>query len=230
MFVLFGIGHGVGILITLGWAALLYVISGKDTKLNRLFSRVSGVVLLSFYFIFAATRIGQGTFDPVYHLPLQISNLILIWTGLSLLFNRKIWYVLTIFWALPGAIASVTFPVINNTFPHTDYIFFWVSHAVLLGFVVFLFHYRNFQLSLKDFGVSMGIFVAYIVLIYPLNLILGSNYGFLNRLPSSVALPQVMTSPGVYLPVLLLILTVTSMIILRVHGYLKPLVLDSIRG
>jgi len=220
MFELFGIAHISGIVMTMIWAVALNYTSYRYNRLNIYIEFFSGLLVLSFYPIFAYFRLQEVSFDVRYHLPLQISSVILFALGIALLTKNRFAYAITMFWALPGGIASILFPDITNTFPHIDYIFFWTSHSVLIGYVVYLMRVRNIDLGYFDALKALGLFIAYIVLVYPLNTSLGSNYGYLNSPPDSIRLPSFLENPSIYIPILVIIMGTLSIIVLSLHKQL----------
>jgi hypothetical integral membrane protein (TIGR02206 family) len=223
MFELFGTSHYIGLLLTIIWAIIMYNIANKEGRYAQAIATVSGYILLTFYPIFLYFRLQASTFDVVYHLPLQISNLILVFLGLSLIINSKFWYAMAMFWAFPGGLVSVLLPDIRNPFPHQDYFFFWISHAVLIGYCVFLYHYRTFTLSVRDAINSLGVLLLYVVTVYPLNVRLESNYGYLNELPPSLTLPPVLQMSQNYIPVFFVLVAVLSYLVLKIHSYFDTL-------
>lgn len=197
--------HFAGIIMTLAWAMLMHRLV-QYPRVSKIFSRIAGVILLLYYPIFLVITIATTGFQMQWHLPLNLSNLVLTFLGLALLFNTRIFFVLSMFWALPAGIISILFPDIRNDFPHVDYFFFWVSHLIMIGLCVFLLSYRKFKVQISDVSLSVSVLLAYIAIVFPLNHLAGTNYGYLRELPPSVPVPQTI-SPGIYIPFMVLFLT-----------------------
>lgn len=218
MFILFGISHLIAIFAVVVFTFTLSKLGSSHSKLSSIIGRVFGVVLLSFYPIFLATKLYDGTIDIRYHLPLQISNFILIWLGLALLVRNKILYTLALTWGVPGAIVSMSIPDIKNDFPHNDYIFFWISHGILFGIISVLIQSRKYELLKREMIVANGFFVGYIVITVCINRLIGSNYGYLSSLPDYTGLSHLPNY--LYIPLLALLFGITSLFVIQCNNVL----------
>jgi uncharacterized membrane protein YwaF len=89
--------------------------------------------------------------------------------------------------------------------------YFWASHAPMLFAVAMVVFDTNFTLKYRDIWIAFAFLLGYMLLIYPLNLMLGSNYGYLVSLPSSISFANLLgnnfaSSPNYLLPLAILTL------------------------
>jgi hypothetical integral membrane protein (TIGR02206 family) len=184
-FNLFGLSHWLGLTVTFVLAYLGIVIVKKFPSKLVLIKRVIGILLLSmfvFYQIYIIFITKQWSLSG--NLPIHITNFILFFLGLNLIFEKQIFFDLSFFWGISGGLLSVLFPDIRADFPDIYYIFHWLSHAPMIFAVVLGFYPSKFKINLNSLFHSLAFGAIYIVLVYPLNLFLNSNYGYLLNPPT----------------------------------------------
>ena len=212
-FYLFGFQHILSLIVTFSLALTnqkirLWKIS-KQKKLAVILTwfLLSFYPIYQFYYIFVVKNWQIQT-----HLQLHISNFIILFLALALLIKNRILFVLAFFWALSGGFLSVLFPDLKDGFPTTNFIFFWVSHSILLFVVFFLKNYRSeFQIVYKDVWIAFAAMIVYILIMFPVNQILQANYGYLIQKPPALDFLDnfgFTTSPSYLLPLLAITLLV----------------------
>ena len=140
-----------------------------------------------FYF---GGHILRGSFNLTKYLPLHICNLpvyLLLIALISLKLKKK-WarsfVTLVYYWSLIPASLAFLFPDLQSRFIlDFEFVEFFWSHFLIIVSCFFLFFFANLQTKYNFVLKAIGILMIFgLVLIYPLNLILGSNYMYLNRL------------------------------------------------
>lgn len=213
-FVLFGLSHWLGLIATLALAYLGIVIVKKFPDKIVIIKRVTGLVLLSmfiFYQIYIIFITKEWSLSG--NLPIHITNFILFFLGLNLIFEKQIFFDLSFFWGISGGLLSVLFPDIRNDFPDIYYIFHWASHAPMIFAVVLGFYPSKLKINFKSLLKAIAFGAIYIATIYPLNILLNSNYGYLLR-PPGEALGLVNSLAGGSYPVFIAIVFVFSIILM----------------
>ena len=165
-----------------------------------------------FYF---GGHILRGSFKLTKYLPLHICNLsvyLLLISLIALKLGKK-WArdfgTLVYYWSLIPASLAFLFPDLQSRFIFDFEFaeFFW-SHFLIILSCFFLFFFANLQTEYNFVFKAIGILAAFgLILIYPLNLILGSNYMYLNRLTESGPMSFFPNPPfhlGVFILLLLL--------------------------
>ncbi|APY09059.1 hypothetical protein BWZ20_12435 [Winogradskyella sp. J14-2] len=139
---------------------------------------VAGTILLNHAFLIII-----GDYDYRNDLPLWICS----FAGLLVpffTFTRKFWmFEILLFWTLGGSIQGVITPNISEGFPSFEYFRYWITHIFMFSIVfysiVIFKMWPNFKSPLKSI-VALQIYVA---LIFLLNIVLKTNFFFLNAKP-----------------------------------------------
>jgi hypothetical integral membrane protein (TIGR02206 family) len=217
----FGLSHWLGLLFSFSLLFLGFK-SQRWSKKNRvLVRRILAAILFSFFPIYQFYNLFVvGGWNLQGQLPLHLTNFILIWLILGLVFEKsKLFFDLAYFWGFSGGLGSILYPDISLDFPDVGYIFFWASHApMLLGVAMIIFD-TEFRLKYKDLWVAFGFLLVYILIMYPVNLALGSNYGYLVKKPESLNFlnffgQNFQDSPNFLLPFSLMILIAFHLVFL----------------
>jgi len=168
---------GIFIFVTLGLAA-------RAAGWSPLFEQVTGVVYAGFLaFKYFSSWMFYGEGEPF--IPLHLCNLAEIVACLSLL-TRWYWFrSLLYFWSLGTVIVFIT-PE-PPTAPGTlAYAVFWFSHALILSVTAYELIVAGFRPRLKDLGMAAAVTLGYVGLVLPINIISGTNYGYVGPVEPSV--------------------------------------------
>lgn len=125
----------------------------------------------------------DGSFDITKDLPLHLCNMLpfaMIWVMWQK--NRK-WWAFFFFWIVGGSSHSLVTTSLTESFPHHENIRYWVLHSILVmsafyGSIVYGFRLEKKDIYRSWFG--MNILAA---VLFPINVMLGSNYVYLNGKP-----------------------------------------------
>jgi hypothetical integral membrane protein (TIGR02206 family) len=137
-------------------------------------------------------RIIGGQFDIQKHLPLElcaITNFVCI---VMLLTRRKTWYEVAYFWALAGAMQAIITPDTRFAFPHFEYVQTYIHHGLLILSVLSMTIVERFRPTFRSLLKVAVITNAYLIVIFFFNLLIGSNYVFINRAPDFDTLVNVL--------------------------------------
>lgn len=134
-----------------------------------------GVILIPVYLIY---WLGFN-FDVHKSLPLFPCDILLLLSPLALFF--KVRWVLTLYYFFGIFLSPQAFITPSNSHgPDTfGYWLYWLGHAYIFCIAVFNVVVINYRPHLRDYLVLLGAAGWYGLLLFPLNYILGSNYGFI---------------------------------------------------
>jgi hypothetical integral membrane protein (TIGR02206 family) len=121
-------------------------------------------------------------------LPLHLCDIAGILTGVILINRSYLLYEINYFWALGGTALAVLTPELRNGFPHVDYYFYFFTHGMIIVCVVFATRVFNYRPTLKSIWRAFLATVGYATIVAPINWILGTNYLYLCRKPTSATL------------------------------------------
>ncbi len=164
-----------------------------------------GLIAHSFYYFW--NHFSRGTFTLNKYLPLHICNLavyLLIMAFLAIKFN-KYWQnkfaTLVYYWGLVPAFLALIFPDLQSReIWNFEFIEFFWSHFLIVASCFYLLIFANLIPKYKFVPLAVGILMAFgLILIFPLNLLLGSNYMYLNRLTGTGPM-SLFPTPPLHLP------------------------------
>lgn len=127
--------------------------------------------------------------EPVKdNLPLHLCGVSLYITAFALVLKKQILFEIAYFWGLGGAIMAILSPGDIFYFPHILNIIFYTSHGLIIIGVLFMVIVLKFRPTFSSLFRVCVINIAYVFLIYPLNILLDTNYLFLRFKPKGATL------------------------------------------
>ena len=139
---------------------------------------------LSFVIIaWTITKYFLNDFDVKTDLPLHLCNLIALSLPVYSLTRKKIIFEILLFWVFSGTIQALFTPDLKDGFPHYTYFKYWFAHAGVIVFMLYAIFVFNERPKLKSVLKSFIALQVYVVFIFIVNLILKSNYFFINKKP-----------------------------------------------
>ncbi len=160
-------------------------------------SRTLATGLLAFLNL-AAYPLGQAawqTLDAPKSLdnivPLHLCDIAAVTAGFGLLTGKRMLCVLTYFWGLAATVQGLLTPAITVTFPHLPFVMFFVHHFVVVAAALYLplvLGWRPRKPLWKDPLEAYLWALAYLVLAFSANRLLGTNFGFVAGPPPNPSL------------------------------------------
>ena len=200
-FSLFGLDHGV----TLAAAFVVCIavpIVGRalsDKGRIRLAWWIGGAILVVELLIKLPVRVAVFDFPLSEELPLHLCRLGAL-AGAWLMFTRSSWaFDLVYFWAFGGGVLAVLTPDIRIGPPHMIFLLFYVGHTLEILAVTYAMVVFGLRPTFRSVVRCLVVTQLLMVVIYPLNLLLGSNYLFLNRPPVEASIIDSLGSGWQYL-------------------------------
>lgn len=173
---------GVTLAIALfAWAGRAWQGTGRERVLAV---TVSAAILLMRAGVFL-WNLTPGQASLARSLPLQICDWAAICSALALLVDRRWLASIAYFWGLALSIQGLVQPDLAAGPTSLAFWLFWIHHALIVGVAVYVVAVRGFRPTSRDLFVAMGAGLAYVALVFPLDLVLEVNYGYLGQgLPS----------------------------------------------
>jgi hypothetical integral membrane protein (TIGR02206 family) len=125
----------------------------------------------------------------MWSVPLQLTDLATT-VGAYALWSQRHWAVaLTYYWGLALSVQALISPVLRGPdFPNYQFLAFWAIHLLVVWAAIYLTWGRGFRPTWRDYRFVVCVTLAWAVITLTFNSIAGSNYGFLNRKPSTPSL------------------------------------------
>lgn len=124
-----------------------------------------------------------GIFHPHEDFPLHLCNMMTLLMPFIFIFKMRIAWGITFFWILAGCAQSIFTPTLTESMPHYEAIRYWLVHSVIIIGALYGFVALGWRITWMDAGRSILGLNILAAIIYPINVMLGSNYMFLNAKP-----------------------------------------------
>jgi hypothetical integral membrane protein (TIGR02206 family) len=184
-FTAFGLSHWV-VLGLFAVGAAVVVVLGR-TKPSRRFSRVFAAIVLLLQVGIHTYLMLPPRWNVQYSLPLQLSDLAGPVAAYALWSQRRWAFALTYYWGLTLSVQALITPVLRVDFPDFGFPLFWATHLFVVWAAIYLTWGLGLRPDWRGYRLAVLITVAWAAAVFALNAALGSNYGYLNRKPSTAS-------------------------------------------
>jgi hypothetical integral membrane protein (TIGR02206 family) len=124
-----------------------------------------------------------GNYDLQTTLPLQLCDFAWIAAVFALWTHRPIPVALTYFWGLALTTQALITPALDNSFPDPKFLAYWGMHLLIVWAAIFLTWGLGLHPTWRDFRRTVAITTTWAATVFLFNVVVGTNYGFLNRKP-----------------------------------------------
>lgn len=200
-FELFGTAHLIGIGIFLLFVAwLVFLHRRQNTKLNDIFRISLAILLIAQEISYHAWRFYTGEWSIKIMLPFHLCS-VFVWLGAYMLLtkNRYI-YDFAYFVGIAGALQAFLTPDIGDYgFPHYRFFQVLISHGSIMLAALYMTIVEGYRPTWKSFGKVFLWLNIYMVFVFIVNWIVGSNYMFVTHKPETASLLDVLGPWPIYL-------------------------------
>ena len=162
------------------WQGLRAPLQEQKNRICRILAVIVGLIYVgdSAYIIISQHH---GSWEK--NLPLHYCSMMLLVAVIALWSrNRTACWVLY-FGALTACLQGLITPALDSDFPTLRYIFFFCLHGVLMPAALAVPLLLKMRARFRDVLISLFLMDVYLMLIHPINLLLGTNYGFTMKSP-----------------------------------------------
>ena len=183
----FGSSHqGALVLLLLGVAAI--VLFGRRHRATALAEQVGRGLAVAVLAVTVPLQILY--FTPAYWdldktLPLQLCDLA---SGVAVyaLWTRRPWAAaLTYFWGLTLTSQAIITPDLAADFPDPIFLLFWAMHLLVVWAAVYLVWGLGLGPSWRSYRIALVVTAVWAITVFTFNVVVGTNYGYLNAKPSA---------------------------------------------
>ena len=175
-------------LIITNFILLFYLKKKKSLKYNTLFRYIAASIMLIHLLSFQIWSIAVGFFTFKDSLPLHLCDVAILLSALMLLTKNKYLFEISFFWGLSGSLLAILTPDITQSFPHFNFINYFLSHGGIITCVLYMVLIENRKIKLVSVFRVFIITNLYMVMIAGINILLKSNYLYICRKPSNPSL------------------------------------------
>ena len=189
-FTAYGTSHLVAIAVLVVGAALVVAIgrarrhSDPDDRFGTVFAVAILLVTIPLQIVY---------FTPEYWslsrtLPVQLCDLASLTAAYALWSHRWWATALTYYWGLTLTPQAIATPDLDATFPEPVFLLYWAMHIATIWAAVYLTWGRGVTPDWRGYGLAIAVTAVWAVGVFVLNLLLDTNYGYLNDKPDSASI------------------------------------------
>lgn len=186
----FGLIHNLFILVAL--LAMIVIILKRNKiaalpkeKTNKIL-KISAILLLINMVIYTFGNLYYGSFDYKNMLPFHlcfIANYMFIF---GILFHKENVFKLTIFISFIGPIPAILWPDLVSTIDNFNFWQLVISHHFFMNISLFSYYALGYQVKKIDYLKTFILLNTLLIIVYPFNKLLNTNYIFTNYIPKNV--------------------------------------------
>jgi len=189
-FIAFSLSHILGLVIAILLAIFLPIYAKRNLteRKQQLIGSTLGWLVASAYLSWVLLEIVAGTFDPKSHLPFHLcrtANLMLPFVMMKR--NYRVYEILY-FWGLSAMFQASFSPDIYAGFPHYHFFRFMLAHNLMIVAIVYATVVYGMRPTWQSLWRSFGVLFIFFLGTIPVNLMLGANYFWILRKPSTASL------------------------------------------
>lgn len=174
--------HGLIILLFLAATALLVLVGLRlDPPARSRLERNLGMALIALWIYSNGWWLLPARFNAARALPIQVCDITSLLAGIVLLLPRRPLRALLYFWGIGMSLQAILTPEIAFE-PNTAWFWiFWASHSAIIAIAVYDIAVRGFRPMWHDFRIAVAVGLAYLAIVFTINLVFGYNYGYVGN-------------------------------------------------
>ena len=133
-----------------------------------------------------------GNFGLHSTLPLHLCDLAWVAAAWALWTRHPAAVALTYYWGLLLTPQAILTPTLDHDFPDPKFLAYWGMHLLIVYAAVFLTWGLRIRPSWRGYRVTVAVTAAWAVAVYAFNVVVGTNYGYLNHKPGTATLLDVL--------------------------------------
>jgi hypothetical integral membrane protein (TIGR02206 family) len=198
-----------GLVVAAAWGR-----AHRDTPLELPARRTAAVVLALVALGMQAYQLTPGDFDVDTSLPLALCDVATVMTVVALWTRSPRASAFTYYVGLTLTSQGVLTPSLAEGFPHPRYFGFWALHFLVVWAAAYLTWGLGIRPTWRRYRFAVGATLTWAVVVFAFNVVVDSNYGYLNAKPSSASLLDVLGPWPWYVVVEIVVVTVAWAVLL----------------
>lgn len=188
-FTAYGTSHqAMLVLLVVGAVALVLLgRAHRGTPVAQRFDRLLAVGILCFTVPLQVHYLTPGQWDLERSLPLQLCDLAWMAAVYALWTHRWWAAALTFYWGLTLTTQAIITPDLAAQFPDPVFLLFWGMHLLVVWAAIYLAWGLGLTPDWRSYRFAVLATAAWAVTVFGINLVAGTNYGYLNEKPASAS-------------------------------------------
>ncbi|MBO0813093.1 MAG: TIGR02206 family membrane protein [Microlunatus sp.] len=190
----YGLSHWSLLGLTSVGAVLLVRLgrSHRGTAAADRFSRGFGLALFGVAFAWIGWNVLPGHLHADTSLPLHLCDVLRFVAGYALITRARWAVAATYYWGLTlDPQAMLTPSLVYSTVPAVDFTAYWLQHILVVWSVFYLIWGLGERPTWRSYRIAVLLIIGWAAGTFAINLVLGADYGYLNRKPPMASLLDV---------------------------------------
>lgn len=150
--------------------------------------RALAVVLLCVTIPLQVLQLLPGEWDLQTSLPLQLCDLGWMFAAYALWTRHRLAATITYLWGITLTTQGMFTPDLASEFPEARFLMFWGMHLLIVWASFFLVLGLGILPTWRTYRLTVAVTLVWAAGAYLFNVVAGTNYGYLNRLPKNASL------------------------------------------
>ena len=164
------------------WAAAARRTSLRGEPSRRRLDRAISLTGLAIWIISQTLEMIPSRFDVTQSLPIHICDVIGLIAPLAVLTNIRSLRAILYYWGLALSSQAIFQPELIFGIASVTFWVFWLPHGMIIGLAVYDLTARKFRPTRRDYTIATVTLAVYALLVLPVDLWLGVNYGFVGKI------------------------------------------------
>ena len=170
---------------------VLVIVGGRrlrGTSAEQPVRRTFAVAILAITVPLQILQLVPGEWNLQTSLPFQLCDLAWMFAVYALWTRNRLASTITYLWGITLTTQGMLTPDLASEFPEPRFLMFWAMHVLIVWASFFLVLGLGILPTWKTYRQTVAITLGWAVSAYVFNVIAGTNYGYLNRLPKNSSL------------------------------------------
>lgn len=171
--------------------AVLVVLAGRRLRgepVERAFRRTFAVAIVAVTVPLQVLQLTPGEWNLQTSLPFQLCDLAWMFAAHALWTRSRLTATITYLWGITLTTQGMLTPDLASDFPEPRFLMFWGMHVLIVWASFLLVPGLRILPTWRTYGQTVAITLGWAVTAFVFNVVVGTNYGYLNRLPKSASL------------------------------------------
>ncbi len=160
----------------------------RDRPAEQLVRRTFAVVLLCVTIPLQILQLTPGEWNLQTSLPFQLCDLAWMFAAHALWTRNRLTATITYLWGITLTTQGMLTPDLASDFPEPRFLMFWGMHVLIVWASFFLVPGLRILPTWRTYQQTVAVTLVWALAAYVFNVVAGTNYGYLNRLPGNASL------------------------------------------
>lgn len=172
----------------IGWLLIRYAKRTQDRHAQKKLLVYISLIPLAGLIFYTYMKWSLGIYDYKKDLPIHLCRLLAMVSPLVYYKENKFWTGVFYFWIVVGTMNAILTPEVHYAFPHWGYFAYFIMHCFLVILAIYYVVVFKIKITTKDMWNAFWMSNLILLISFPINLLLGSNYLYSRGVPEAASL------------------------------------------